>query len=128
MELVPQGTLAERIRAGGAGIPAFFTPTGVGTTVSEGKEIREFQGKQYVLETALKADYALIRAYKSDKLGNLIYRGTSKNFNSVMVTAAATSIVEVDKIVNIGEIESSLIDTPLIYVDRIVEIKENNER
>ncbi len=128
LELVPQGTLAERIRAGGAGIPAFFTPTGVGTTVSKGKEIREFQGKQYVLETALKADYALIRAYKSDKLGNLIYRGTSKNFNSVMVTAAATSIVEVDKIVNIGEIESSLIDTPLIYVDRIVEIKENNER
>ena len=128
LELVPQGTLAERIRAGGAGIPAFFTPTGVGTTVSEGKEIREFNGKKYVLETALKADFALIRAYQSDRLGNLVYKGTSKNFNSVMVTAATISIVEVDKIVETGAIESALIDTPLLYVDRIVEIKENNEK
>lgn len=128
LELVPQGTLAERIRAGGAGIPAFFTPTGVDTRVSEGKEIREFNGKKYVLETALKADFALIRAYQSDRLGNLVYKGTSKNFNSVMVTAANISIVEVDKIVETGAIESALIDTPLLYVDRIVEIKENNER
>ena len=127
LELVPQGTLAERIRAGGAGIPAFFTPTGVDTRVSEGKEIREFNGKKYVLETALKADFALIRAYQSDRLGNLVYKGTSKNFNSVMVTAATISIVEVDKIVETGAIESALIDTPLLYVDRIVEIKENNE-
>ena len=122
LELVPQGTLAERIRAGGAGIPAFFTPTGIGTFVTEGKETRSYDGKEYVLETALKADYALIRGYMADTMGNLSFRGTSMNFNGVMVTAAAISIVEVDKIVDVGEIDSYRIDTPGLYVNRIVEV------
>jgi len=122
LELVPQGTLAERIRAGGAGIPAFFTPTGVGTFVTEGKETRSYDGKEYVLETALKADYALIRGYMADTMGNLSFRGTSMNFNGVMVTAAAISIVEVDKVVDVGEIDSYRIDTPGLYVNRIVEV------
>ena len=122
LELVPQGTLAERIRAGGAGIPAFFTPTGVGTFVTEGKETRSYDGKEYVLETALKADYALIRGYMADTMGNLSFRGTSMNFNGVMVTAAAISIVEVDKVVEEGEIDSYRIDTPGLYVNRIVEV------
>tara|TARA_B100001750_G_scaffold118545_1_gene94034 strand:+ start:2304 stop:2945 length:642 start_codon:yes stop_codon:yes gene_type:complete len=122
LELVPQGTLAERIRAGGAGIPAFFTPTGIGTFVTEGKETRSYDGKEYVLETALKADYALIRGYMADTMGNLSFRGTSMNFNGVMVTAAAISIVEVDKIVDVGEIDSYRIDTPALYVNRIVEV------
>ena len=122
LELVPQGTLAERIRAGGAGIPAFFTPTGIGTFVTEGKETRSYDGKEYVLETALKADYALIRGYMADTMGNLSFRGTSMNFNGVMVTAAAISIVEVDKVVDVGEIDSYRIDTPGLYVNRIVEV------
>lgn len=122
LELVPQGTLAERIRAGGAGIPAFFTPTGIGTFVTDGKEVRVFEGKEYVLESALKADYALIRGHKADTMGNLSFRGTSMNFNGVMVTAATVSIVEVDKIVNVGEIDSYRIDTPGLYVNRIVEV------
>ena len=122
LELVPQGTLAERIRAGGAGIPAFYTPTGIGTYIAKGKETREFNGQSHVLETSLKADFALIRAYRSDTLGNLSFRGTSMNFNGVMVTAAETSIVEVDDIVEPGAIDSYRIDTPGIYVDRIVKI------
>ena len=122
LELVPQGTLAERIRAGGAGIPAFFTPTGIGTFVTEEKETRFYDGKEYVLETALKADYALIRGYMADTIGNLCFRGTSMNFNGVMVTAAVISIVEVDKVVNVGEIDSYRIDTPGLYVNRIVEV------
>ena len=122
LELVPQGTLAERIRAGGAGIPAFYTPTGIGTSIAKNKEIREFNDQSYVLETSLKSDFALIRAYKSDTLGNLSFRGTSMNFNGVMVTAAQTSIVEVDDIVQPGNIDSYRIDTPGIYVDRIVKI------
>ena len=122
LELVPQGTLAERIRAGGAGIPAFFTPTGIGTFVTEGKETRSYDGKEYVLETALKADYALIRGYMADTMGNLSFRGTSMKFNGVMVTAAAISIVEVDKVVDVGEIDSYRIDTPALYVNRIVEV------
>ena len=122
LELVPQGTLAERIRAGGAGIPAFFTPTGIGTFVTEGKETRSYDGKEYVLETALKADYALIRGYMADTMGNLSFRGTSMNFNGVMVTAVAISIVEVDKVVDVGEIDSYRIDTPGLYVNRIVEV------
>tara|TARA_B100000745_G_scaffold298886_1_gene248447 strand:- start:229 stop:1017 length:789 start_codon:yes stop_codon:yes gene_type:complete len=123
LEVVPQGTLAERIRAGGAGIPAFYTPTGIGTSVIEGKETRVFEGNEYVLETALKADFALIRAYKADKLGNLAFRGTSMNFNGVMVTAALISIIEVDEIVEPGEIDSYRIDTPGLYVDRIVKVE-----
>lgn len=122
LELVPQGTLAERIRAGGAGIPGFYTPTGIGTSIAKDKEIREFNGQSYVLETALKSDFALIRAYKSDTLGNLSFRGTSMNFNGVMVTASEISIVEVDDIVEPGAIDSYRIDTPGIYVDRIVKI------
>ena len=122
LELVPQGTLAERIRAGGAGIPAFYTPTGVGTMVGHGKEVRVFDGRQYVLETALTADFALIKGHIADTYGNLTYRGTSRNFNGVMVSAAATSIVEVDDIVGPGEIDSYRIDTPGIFVDRIIKV------
>ena len=122
LELVPQGTLAERIRAGGAGIPAFYTPTGVGTNVAQGKEIRVFNGREYLLETALKADFALINAHIADIYGNLTYRGTSQNFNGVMVSAAGTSIVEVDDVVSPGEIDAYRIDTPGIFVDRIIKI------
>ncbi len=120
LELVPQGTLAERIRAGGAGIPAFYTPTGAGTQVSEGKETRDFEGRSYVLEMALKSDFALVKAHKSDTLGNLSYKGTSQNFGAVMVRSTGISIVEVDEIVEIGEIDSTEIITPALFVDRVV--------
>jgi 3-oxoacid CoA-transferase subunit A len=119
VNLVPQGTLAERIRAGGAGIPAFFTPTGVGTMVAAGKEVREFDGKRCIMETALKADFALIKAWKGDRKGNLIYRGTARNFNPVMATAAKVTIVEVEQILEPGEIQPEDVHTPAIYVDRI---------
>ncbi len=122
LELVPQGTLAERIRAGGAGIPAFYTPTSAGTELAKGKEARAFDGREYVLEHALKADFALLRAHKADTLGNVIYRGTSRNFNGVMATAARVTVMEVDEIVEPGGIESHLVHTPGIYVDRIVKI------
>ena len=122
LEVVPQGTLAERIRAGGAGIPAFYTPTGVGTTMAEGKETREFEGREYLMERALKADFALLRAHKADTLGNLVYRGTSQNFNGVMAAAARTTVIEVEDIVEPSELDSSTIDTPGIYVKRIVKI------
>lgn len=122
LEVVPQGTLAERIRAGGAGIPAFYTPTSVGTTVAEGKESRMFEGRQFVLETALKADFTLTRAHQADELGNLTYRGTSKNFNGVMVTAGNVVIAEVDEVLPIGGIPTYVVDTPGLFVDRIVEI------
>jgi 3-oxoacid CoA-transferase subunit A len=118
--LVPQGTLAERIRAGGAGIPAFFTPTGVGTLVADGKEVREFNGKQYLLEQALTADFALIKAWKADRLGNLIYRKTARNFNPLMATAARCTIAEVEELVEAGALDPDLIVTPGIYVNRIV--------
>lgn len=120
LEIVPQGTLAERIRAGGAGIPAFYTPTGVDTVVEEGKERRFFGQKPYLLEKALKADYALIRAFKADTLGNLVYRGTARNFNPIMATAADITIVEVDEIVEPGEIKPEHIHTQEIYIQRIV--------
>ena len=120
LELVPQGTLAERIRAGGAGIAAFYTPTGAGTLIAEGKETRIFEGREYLLEHALKADYALIRAHKADTLGNLIYRGSSRNFNAVMAAAARVTIAEVDEIVEPGVLDSENIHTPGIYVKRIV--------
>jgi 3-oxoadipate CoA-transferase alpha subunit len=119
LELVPQGTLAERLRAGGAGIPAFYTPTGVGTVFEDGKDVREFEGKPYVLERWLKADFALVRAIKADRLGNLVYRNTARNFNPPMATAAAVTIAEVDTIVEIGELAPELIVTPGIYVDRL---------
>lgn len=118
--LVPQGTLAERIRAAGAGIPAFFTPTGVGTIVAEGKEVREFNGRPYLLERSLTADFALIKAHRGDRLGNLVYRKTARNFNPLMATAAKITIAEVEEIVEPGEIDPDSVMTPGIYVKRIV--------
>ena len=119
VNLIPQGTLAERIRAGGAGIPAFYTPAGVGTIVAEGKEVRDFDGKQYLLETALKADFALVRAWKGDRAGNLVYRRTARNFNPMMATAARITVAEVEHLVEPGELDPDCIHTPGIYVQRI---------
>ena len=123
LELLPQGTLAERLRAGGAGIPAFFTPTGVGTRFAEGKEEREFDGKRYIMERALYPDYALVKALRSDKLGNLYYRNTARAFNPPMAMAAKCTIAEVEELVEPGEIPPDLIVTPGIYVHRIVVVK-----
>jgi 3-oxoacid CoA-transferase subunit A len=119
LDLVPQGTFAERIRAGGAGIPAFFTPTGVGTIVAENKETREFDGRMFVMEHALKADFALVKAWKGDKWGNLVYRKTARNFNPMMAAAAKVTIAEVEHLVEVGELEADLIHTPSVYVNRI---------
>ena len=119
LELVPQGTFSERIRAGGAGIPAFFTPTGVGTVVGENKETREFDGRTYVMERALRADYAFIKAWKGDKWGNLVYRKTARNFNPMMATAARVTIAEVEELVEVGELEPDSVHTPSVYVKRI---------
>jgi 3-oxoacid CoA-transferase subunit A len=119
VELTPQGTLAERIRAGGAGIPGFYTPTGVGTPIAEGKEAREFKGRMYILETALAADFAIVKAWKGDKAGNLIYRKTARNFNPMMATAGKITIAEVEELVEIGELDPDEIHTPGIYVQRI---------
>jgi 3-oxoacid CoA-transferase subunit A len=119
LQLVPQGTFAERIRAGGAGIPAFFTPTGVGTVVAEGKETREFDGRPYLMERWLKADFALIKAWKGDKWGNLVFRKTARNFSPMMATAAKVTIVEVEHLVEVGEIQSDQVMTPSVYVKRI---------
>lgn len=121
VELVPQGTFAERIRAGGAGIPAFYTPTGVGTLVAEGKETKEFDGRTFILERALKADFALIKAWKGDAYGNLVYRKTTRNFNPMMATAAKVTIAEVEEIVPIGTLEPDQIHTPGIFVKRIIQ-------
>ena len=121
--LVPQGTLAERIRAGGAGIAAFYTPTGVGTVVAEGKEVRLFGGREYLLEHGLTADFALIKAWKGDRMGNLIYRKTARNFNPMMATAAQVTIAEVEEIVEPGEIDPDHVMTPGIYVQRVVQAK-----
>ncbi len=119
LDLVPQGTFSERIRAGGAGIPAFFTPTGVGTMVSENKEAREFDARMYVMEHALKADFAFVKAWKGDKWGNLVYRKTARNFNPMMATAAKVTIAEVEDLVAVGELQPDLIHTPSVYVKRI---------
>jgi 3-oxoacid CoA-transferase subunit A len=119
VELLPQGTLAERIRAGGAGIPAFFTPAGVGTEVAEGKEIREFNGKLYLMELALEADFALVKAWKGDTAGNLIFKGTARNFNPLMATAGKITIAEVEELVPVGSLDPNQIHTPGIYVQRI---------
>jgi 3-oxoacid CoA-transferase subunit A len=119
LDLVPQGTFSERMRAGGAGIPAFFTPTGVGTIVAENKETREFDGRLYVMEHALKADFALVKAWKGDKWGNLVYRKTARNFNPMMATAAKVTIAEVEQLVEVGELEADLVHTPSVYVNRI---------
>src|SRR5438132_1180763 len=120
LELNPQGTLAERIRAAGAGIPAFFTPTGVGTVIAEGKEVREFDGRPYVMERALKADFALVHAWKADRWGNLVFRKTARNFNPMMATAAKVTIVEVEHLVEPGQIDPDQVHVPSIYVKRIV--------
>jgi 3-oxoacid CoA-transferase subunit A len=119
LELVPQGTFSERIRAGGAGIPAFFTPTGVGTIVAEGKEAREFDGRLYLMERGLTADFAFIKAWKGDRAGNLIYRKTARNFNPMMATAAKITIAEVEHLVDAGNLEADAVHTPSIYVKRI---------
>jgi 3-oxoacid CoA-transferase subunit A len=119
LDLVPQGTFSERIRAGGAGIPAFFTPTGVGTIVAEGKETRDFDGRQYVMERALKADFAFVKAWKGDRWGNLVYRKTARNFNPMMAAAAKVTIVEVEHLVEVGELEPDMVHTPSVFVNRI---------
>jgi 3-oxoacid CoA-transferase subunit A len=120
VELCPQGTLAERIRAGGAGIPAFFTPSGYGTAVAAGKEIRVFDGRNYILETALRADFAFVKAWKGDRFGNLVYRKTTRNFNPMMASAARITIAEVEELVEPGVLDPDQIHTPGIYVKRIV--------
>ena len=120
VELTPQGTLAEKLRAGGAGIPAFFTQTGVGTLIAEGKEVRKYHGKEYILEESLTADIALVKAYKADKAGNLIFRKTAQNFNPVCAMAGKISIAEVEEIVEIGELDPDSIHLPGIYINRIV--------
>jgi len=120
VELCPQGTLAERIRAGGAGIPAFYTPTGVGTLVAEGKEVREFDGRRFVLERALIGDFALVKAWKADRLGNLVYKATARNFNPMMATAGCITIAEVEELVEVGELHPDEVHTPGIFVRRVV--------
>jgi 3-oxoacid CoA-transferase subunit A len=124
VELNPQGTLAERIRAGGAGIPAFYTPTGFGTRIAENKETREIDGKMYVLERALKADFAIVKAWKGDRWGNLVYRKTARNFNPMMATAARITIAEVEELVEPGQLPPDQIMTPGIYVKRILHGRE----
>ena len=119
LDLVPQGTFSERIRAGGAGIPAFYTPTGVGTIVADGKETREFDGRTYVMERGLTADFAFVKAWKGDRQGNLVYRKTARNFNPMMATAARVTIAEVEHLVEVGELDGDAVHTPSIYVKRI---------
>ena len=119
VELIPQGTLAERCRAGGAGIPAFFTPAGYGTEVAEGKETREFDGKMYVMERWLRADFAIVKAWKGDRLGNLVYKHTARNFNPMMAMAGTITVAEVEELVEPGELDPNTIHTPGIFVQRI---------
>lgn len=119
VDLIPQGTLAERCRAGGAGIPAFYTPAGVGTEVADGKEIREFDGKKYLMETGLTADFALVKAWKGDTAGNLIFKGTARNFNPMMATAGKITVAEVEELVPAGTLDPNMIHTPGIYIQRI---------
>jgi 3-oxoacid CoA-transferase subunit A len=123
LDLVPQGTFSERIRAGGAGIPAFFTPTGVGTLVAEGKETREFDGRPYLMERGLQADFAFVKAWKGDKWGNLVYRKTARNFNPMMATAAKITIAEVEHLIEPGQLDPDLVHTPSVYVKRIFQGK-----
>jgi len=128
VELNPQGTLAERIRAGGAGIPAFFVPAGVGTEVAEGKEVREFNGKEYLMETGLTADFAIVKAWKADAYGNLIYRDTANNFNNMMASAGKITIAEVEEIVPVGELAPNEIHTPGIFVQRVFKAENLEKR
>ncbi len=128
IELTPQGTLAEKLRAGGAGIPAFFTPTGVGTLVAEGKEVREFNGKKFVLEHSLTADFALVKAWRGDSMGNLIFRKTARNFNPMVATAGKITIVEVEELVPVGTLDPDQIHLPGIYVQRIFQGQNYQKR
>ncbi len=128
LELNPQGTLAERIRAGGAGIPAFYTKTGVGTVVAEGKPVEEFEGQLYVRETWLRADVAIVKAWKADAAGNLVYRKTARNFNPNMATAGKVTVAEVEEIVPVGSLDPEAIHTPGIYVDRVIKSTINEKR
>ena len=128
VELNPQGTLAERLRAGGAGIPAFYTPTGYGTMVAEGKEVREFDGRKYILERGLRGDFAFVKAWKGDRWGNLIYRKTARNFNPMMATAADHVIAEVEELVEIGQLEPNQVHTPGIFVDAIFQGRRYEKR
>ncbi|MGC4008116.1 MAG: CoA transferase subunit A [Pseudomonas sp.] len=121
VELTPQGTLAEKLRAGGAGIPAFFTATGYGTPVADGKEVREFDGRHYVMERAITGDFAIVKGWKADHYGNVIYRHTAQNFNPIVATAGRITVVEVEEIVEPGELDPTQIHTPGIYVDRIIQ-------
>lgn len=121
VELTPQGTLAEKMRAGGAGIPAFFTATGYGTLVAEGKEEREFEGRKYILEKSIKGDFAIVKAWKADRFGNLVFRKTARNFNPMAATAGKVTVVEVEEIVEPGELDPDQIHTPGIYVDRLIQ-------
>lgn len=128
VEFNPQGTLAERIRAGGAGIPAFYTPTGYGTKIAEGKETRVFDGKPHVMETALRADLALVKAWKADRVGNLVYRMTARNFNPMMAMAAKVTVAEAEEVVGAGELDPNFIHTPGIYVKRVIRGPEYQKR
>ena len=128
LELNPQGTFSERIRAGGAGIPAFFTPTGFGTMIAEGKEVRDFNGRPHIMERALKADFAFVKAWKGDKWGNLIYRKTARNFNPMMATAAKVTIAEVEHLVDVGELDPDQVITPSVYVKRIFQGEKFEKR
>lgn len=128
VDLIPQGSLAERCRAGGAGIPAFFTPAGYGTEVAEGKEVRYFNGKPHILEHALSADFAIVKAWKGDRLGNLIYKGTARNFNPVMAMAGKITIAEVEELVEPGELDPNYIHTPGIFVQRIFQGEKYEKR
>ena len=128
VDLIPQGTLAERIRAGGAGIPAFYTPAGYGTEVAQGKEVREFEGKMYLMEQWLRADFSIVKAWKGDTAGNLIYKGTARNFNPMMAAAGKITIAEVEELVPAGELDPNYVHTPGIYVTRIFEGKNYEKR
>lgn len=128
LEFCPQGTLAERVRAGGAGIPAFYTPTGVGTLVAEGKDVREFDGRPYVMERGITGEFALVKAWKADTFGNLVYRKTARNFNPMMATAGKITIAEVEEIVPVGELDPDQIHTPGVYVQRIIKAPKLEKR
>jgi 3-oxoacid CoA-transferase subunit A len=128
LEFVPQGTLAERIRAGGAGIPAFFTPAGVGTQLAEGKEVRSFERKDYVLETGLRADFSLVKAWKGDPSGNLVYNKTSCNFNPMMAAAGRVTLAEVEELVEVGALDPNFIHTPGIFVQRVIQCSGHQKR
>lgn len=128
LEFCPQGTLAERLRAGGAGIPAFYTPTGVGTKIAEGKESRDFNGREYILEKGITGDFAFVKAWKGDKFGNLIYRKTARNFNPMIATAGKITIAEVEELVEVGELEPDQIHTPGVFVQRIFKTIDQQKR